>query len=291
MKKPISRRSFIKCGLATLGAVTTSSIPLPSIAKGEYQKDFFGMIGRGVIMDPSMFSRIPPESLERFVRERSSYRIGNQYVSPFLFQEINLDFAMNCLETIFIDADERRENAEKLISACNSIRVQIDPIIGNSDSVLSTSRVYVHDLMKAISSKTGMKEDAFSTRILAEMAWLSHSMEIPIITLGLKGIEPELLSVYRKMVKNFDVEPENLTERYRSVLRDWELSENEIIPEFSDLYLINIHLGYGNGEEGITIISMEYMGGVSGRRRRKEVRDESGPERENYLDRGETEFH
>jgi len=44
MKKPISRRSFIKCGLATLGAVTTSSIPLPSIAKGEYQKELATLI-------------------------------------------------------------------------------------------------------------------------------------------------------------------------------------------------------------------------------------------------------
>jgi Fe-S-cluster-containing dehydrogenase component len=47
MKKPISRRSFIKGGLATLGAATASSIPLPAIARGEYQGELATLIDIG----------------------------------------------------------------------------------------------------------------------------------------------------------------------------------------------------------------------------------------------------
>lgn len=261
------------------------------MAEAEYEKDFFEMVGRGVVMDPSTFARIPLESLEKFLREKSSYGIGRQYVSPFLFQEVNVDFVMSSLEILFLDVEERRENAEKLISVYTGVRTQLDPIIRSSDSVISPSRVYIHDLLKAMSLKTGMKEDAFSTRILAEMAWLSHSLDVPIVTSGLKGIEPELLSVYRRMAEEFGVEPENVTERFRGVLRDWELSESGIIPEFSDLYLINIHLGYESGEEGIVMTAMEYMGGVSGRRKREGTGNGSRPEREDWSDREKVEYY
>lgn len=260
------------------------------MAKVEYEKDFLETVSHGVIMDPSIFSRIPPGSLERLLREGDQYGIRNQYVSSFLFQEMDTDFVMSCLEVIFTDSGERREVAEKLISSYNNVRTQLGPIIGKSDSVVSSSRVYVHDLEKAISLKTGMKEDAFSTRVLAEMAWLSHSKDVPIITVGLGGIEPELLHVYREMAEKFGVEPENVAERFRGVLRDWNFSESGIIPEFSDLYLINIHLGYGSGDEGIVMTAMKYMGGISGGRK-KDTRDGSGPEEEDRSDRGEAEYY
>lgn len=250
------------------------------MSKAEYEKDFFDLVSHGLVMDPSTFLRIPSESLEKFIEERASYRIGSHYVSPLLFEGMSEGmgegFVMSCLEALFPDVEDRREIAKKLIAVYNEMRTQVDPIIRNSDSVISASRVYVHDLVKAISSKTGMKVDSFSTRMLAEMAWLSHSLDVPIITLGVKGIEPELLSVYRKMAENFGVEPENITERFRSVLRDWQLSQSGVIPEFSDLYLINIHCGYESGQEGIVITAIEYMGGISGRSKRENTGDSPG---------------
>jgi len=259
--------------------------------KAEYEKDFFEKLRHGLVMDPSIFFRISSKSLETFLTERSLYRIGNPYVSPFLFSQVGVELVMSCLEALFPGIDERRESAEKLIVRYNEILALVDPIVRSSDAVLSTSRVYIHDLVKAISSRTGMKEDAFSTRMLAEITWLSHSMDIPIMTLGLQGIEPELLRVYRKMAEDFGVKPENVTERFRSVMREWELSQSGVVPEFSDLFLITIHCGYGSGGEGIAITAMEYMGGISGRSRKEDIGGGPGPRKEARADRGESELY